>query len=85
MRRAIAAAAVGLAVLGIAGCSNYGESNDHNMPFPTAPDVRPSWTRIDSPSGYLTLMFTCRGKDGIYEPHQGTTVTVVPNDPQCAP
>jgi hypothetical protein len=82
-RGAVALSAAALAV-SLAGCSNYGESNNHNAPFPSAPDVKPSWTRIDDPSGYMTIMHACYGKDGIYVPHQGTTVTIVANDPECA-
>lgn len=84
MKKTALAAAGAAIVLTLAGCSNYGESNDHNAPFPSAPDVTPSWTRIDSPSGYGTIMHACYGKDGIYTSHQGTTVTVVPGDPECA-
>lgn len=83
MLKIVSAVAAAALILALAGCSNYGESNSHNAPLPSAPDVAPSWTRIDDPSGYMTIMHACYGKDGIYVPHQGETVTVVPNDPEC--
>lgn len=84
MRRLIGAAAavVGLAL--IAGCGSYSEANGFNIPDSQMHNLRPHWTRIDSPANYPTITRACVGSDGVYITQDATaSVEVVANDPEC--
>lgn len=83
-KRIVAAGLVTLALSPLAACGAYGESHNHNAAPPSAPDIAPSWVRIQSPGNYHTVIRSCVGHDGMYlTQNDGTTVVVVPHDPNC--
>lgn len=74
-------AAIGIPIL--TGCGAYGEAHNYNA-APPASNIAPTWTRIESPYHYHTIIRACVSGDGIYiDLADNNSVTVVPADPVC--
>ena len=80
-----AAAAVILTAL-LAGCGSYAAANDYNLPNQMAVE-RGHATRIETPGNFPSVVRVCeRNGTGIYVAQdQGSAVTVVHHDSDCAP
>lgn len=75
-----------LAAVSLGGCAQWNEAHNHNSPTPaTDTDIHAIWQRVQSPSGYATIVRTCVGRDGIYITNSGNdNIFVLPYDPACA-
>lgn len=67
-----------LALLGITGCAGV----NHDTPNPSE-DIQTRWVRIETPPSFITLMFTCIGKTGIYMDQSEANVNVITGDSLC--
>lgn len=81
-------ALVALALV-LAGCGqDYKESQGIND-APIARTDNAGWVVLSAPDQFPNIAFRCMGPNGIYNPRLASkdsarTITVVPNDPQCA-
>lgn len=80
MRRAIITGAAILGI-GLAGCGAFNEANNYKTPDP-GHNFRASWTRLDTPSNYETVIWACAGKDAVFI-GQSSGLTVSTFDPNC--
>lgn len=80
MKKIIMVSALVLSFI-LAGCGAFNEANNYKTPDPSN-NAKAHWIRLDTPSNYETIIYTCIGQDAVFI-GQSSGMTVSTYDPNC--